>query len=382
MGKRKRKNKQIFLDLAEKYRGSAEPACPYFGECGGCLFQDIAYEKQLALKKEYLNQLLQDVCSFERVEGSDPYGYRNRMDFVAAFGKRGLRRRGSFKEVIDLAECPLMQEKSQNVWRKLVPLLKDIEDYDYLKHEGYLRYVVLRQARYSGEVMCNFVISRDEHKLDTLINAVEPHVDSISLLLSDGLADLSFGPVLRDIKNGYITEKFADTAYHIYPNSFFQSNSRTAVEMYREIRKEATGRVLDLYSGVGSISLFVADKAESVIGIELVEEAVEAAEKNKALNGITNVTFVCQDARPFMRENRETFDTLIMDPPRMGIHPKMIKYIEELAPRKIIYMSCNPTTFKDNVQELTHYKIEKCAAYDMFPQTPHIEMLATLTRVK
>lgn len=380
MGKRRREKKQIFLDMAEQYRGSAQPACQHFGKCGGCLFQDVSYENQLKIKQEFLSKLLNNICDVDEVKPSTPFGYRNRMDFVAAFGKRGLRERGNFKHVIDIEQCPLMQENSNKVWTDVRELLADVEDYNYLSHHGYLRYTILRQAMFTGQVMCNFVLSKKDNLIQNVIDKLAPKVDSMSLLLSDGIADVSFGPVIEHIKTGHIEEHFGDVKYTIYPNSFFQSNSKTAVEMYSRIKEEVNGKVLDLYSGVGSISLFIADKAESVTGIELVEEAVESANHNKELNNIKNVDFVCSDARPYMRENANKYDTLVVDPPRSGINPRMIKYIEALAAPKIVYMSCNPVTFKDNFEMLENYEIEKFEAYDMFPQTPHVESLAVLKR--
>ena len=377
----KKKKKQLFENLGEKYKGDGvDPKCFYFGRCGGCMFQDIAYENQLLLKKEYLNTLLEGITEIDEVAPSIPYFYRNRMDMVTAFGKTGLRQRGNFRNVVDIGSCEIMQEKSNYAFGKVRELLQGIEDYNYLSHEGYLRYTVIRQGMFTGEVMCNFVIAKDENRLQKVIEGISDEVDSISLIFHDGLADLSFGDIHETIKKGYIEEKFDSIKYQITPNSFFQSNSHIALSMYRRIREEVQGRVLDLYSGVGSISLFVADKAEKVTGIEIVEEAVKGADINKAINEIDNVEFICADARPYLRELNDTFDTLLLDPPRSGMHPKMLKYINASGPEKIVYMSCNPATFKNDIIGLENYKLRSFDAFDMFPQTPHIETLAVLDR--
>jgi 23S rRNA (uracil1939-C5)-methyltransferase len=152
--------------------------------------------------------------------------------------------------------------------------------------------------------------------------------------------------------------------------------------MYSRIAEEAKGKVLDLFSGVGSISLFVAGKVESLTGVEIVEEAVENARINAERNNVSNVQFICADALPFMKENAHTFDTLILDPPRTGAHPKVMKAIETCAPERLVYMSCNPSTFRDNVLMLPNYRVTSFEAYDMFPQTPHLETLAVLERRK
>ena len=302
------------------------------------------------------------------------------MDFVAAFDRRGLRQRGNFKEVVDITDCKLLQQKSNDFWKMIRPEILKIQDYNYLNHEGFLRYCVLRQTYFTEELMCSFVIKEDKGLPDSLVALAEKHCDSVGVILSDGLADVSYGPVLRNYNNDHIIEKFGNIKFKIRPNSFFQSNSRCAVEMYSRIKEFVEGRTVDLYSGVGSISLFVSDAVETLTGVEIVKEAVDAAEENRKMNGIENVDFVCEDARIFMRDNKKKFDTLILDPPRSGIHPKMIKSIDYFSPKRIIYMSCNPATFKDDLLKLENYRLELFEAYDMFAQTPHIETLALLIR--
>jgi 23S rRNA (uracil-5-)-methyltransferase RumA len=382
----RKKYRNIIDEIAEPFRGSAEPLCPYFGSCGGCLFQDIEYEKQLEIKALYLQKLFLEIPMLAplledlKVKGSNPYGYRNRMDFVAAFGRRGLRERGRFRHVVDLDKCALMNERMNAVWQRIRAASAMIEDYDYLVHKGFLRYTVVRSAHFTGEIMLTIVATRDSVDLDPLVDAVRDHVDSLSLIVHDGLADLSIAPVSRDIKRGFIEENFDGTVYRITPNSFFQSNSRMALEMYTRITEETNGKVLDLFSGVGSISLFAAKKAEHVTGVEIMQESVDAAIANAGRNNVSNVDFICADALPYMKENPRAFDTLILDPPRTGAHPKAMKAIEESAPQKIIYMSCNPATFKDNILFLQNYECVSFEAFDMFPQTPHLETLAVFER--
>lgn len=356
-----------------------EPVCRHFGMCGGCMFQHVPYENQLMLKKEYVNTVFKGIASVDSVAGSVPSGYRNRMDMVCAFGKKGLRMPGSYRNVVDIETCSIMQEKCNEIYGLARTALKDIDDYDYLKHEGYLRYIVLRQAKFTGEIMINFVVSCPENRFGNSLDEITAAADSSSLILSDGLADLSYGPVIKTLKKGYITENFDGMDFMITPNSFFQSNSAIARDIYRRIRSCTAGRVLDLYSGVGTISLFVSPSAESVTAVELAGESVEVANSNAGTNEIGNVNFVCADSLDYVRESTERFDTLILDPPRSGMHPKMIKYINSMKPGRIIYMSCNPVTCRDDIKLLEGYSIEFFEAYDMFPQTPHIETLALLT---
>ncbi|HQO40546.1 MAG TPA: 23S rRNA (uracil(1939)-C(5))-methyltransferase RlmD [Spirochaetota bacterium] len=377
----KKKKRKYFVELMDRHTGGGcDPECPHFGECGGCMFQHIPYENQLLLKKEYLNNLLDGITIVDYVEPGTPYGYRNRMDMVCAFGKKGLRMQGRYRQVVDIQSCAIMQSASNDKFIELRNLLSGIEDYDYLQHSGYLRYIVLRQARFTGQVMTNFVVSVPENRFGFILYDFLEGVDSSSILLSDGLADLSFGPVHQTLKKGFITESFDGIEYMITPNSFFQSNSEVALAMYRKIKSWTSGRTLDLYSGVGSISLFVSSAAEKVTGVEIVQESVDTARKNAENNKIDNVNFFCADTLSYVKDNSASFDTLILDPPRSGMHPKMIKEIRNMKLDRIIYMSCNPSTFRDDVKALEEWEIETFEAYDMFPQTPHVETLALLKR--
>ncbi len=379
--KKKKKKKQVFYDLLETYTEHfIEAECPYADKCGGCMFQQLPYNLQLELKQNYLKDLLQDITDVGPVAAANPLHYRNRMDYVCAFDKIGLRERGSHRFVVNIENCLLLQKKSNTIFNTLHPAIKEIEGYNYLKHEGYLRYVILRQAYFTDEVMVNYVAADHDIRIQPLLEQTAELADSVSYMVHDGLADLSFGDITHVEKQGYITEKLDDIKFKITPNSFFQSNSYMALQMYSKIRELVKGKVLDLYSGVGSISLFVSNTAESVTAVELHEESVATANENKALNNIENTTFICSDAKPFMQEHVGEYTTLIMDPPRSGIHPKMIKHINEGQFEQIIYMSCNPKTFKDDVTNLDNYQLRSFEAFDMFPQTPHIETLALLTK--
>jgi 23S rRNA (uracil-5-)-methyltransferase RumA len=352
------------------------------------MFQDISYDNQLVVKSEYVRALFSEIPELApfieniAVKGSVPFGYRNRMDFVCAFGKRGLRERGTFDCVVDIEKCMIMNDRMNSVWSSVREAVRSVEDYDFLVHSGYLRYVVIRSAGFTQEIMVNFIVSRDTDEIRPVLERIAPVADSISVLEHSGFADLSFGKILYDFKKGYIEERFNDIVYRITPNSFFQSNSQCSLEMYERIAQEAKGKTLDLFSGVGSISLFAAKGCTEITGVELVEEAVDSARANAERNGISNVKFICADALDYMKDNAHTFDTLILDPPRTGAHPKVIKAIEKCDPERIVYMSCNPSTFRDNLKLMSGYRIVSFDVYDMFPQTPHLETLAVFERIK
>ncbi len=376
-----KKHRRDILALAEKYRGSAVPPCEHFRECGGCLFQDISYEMQLALKREYLNALFSDIAHIEDIIPSTPYGYRNRMDFVTAFGKIGLRKAGRYRHVVDIRGCALMQEKSNTLLQKLRPLLSEVEDYDYQHHHGYLRYVVLRQAYFTGETMVNFVTAGSEDRLSAFLGPILDETDSSSMLFNDSFADTSYGNVYSTLKRGYITEEFDSIRYTITPHAFFQSNSLVARELYRRVKEIAAERsILDLFCGAGTISLFIADTAAHVTGVEISRESIDAAEENRIINNVGNVHFVCADARHFLAEHALDYDITIIDPPRGGLHPKLVQILAKRAPAHIVYISCNPPLLREDLALLQNYSIESVTAFDMFPQTPHIELLALLCR--
>lgn len=377
MNKRERRRIEA---IADAYRGTGEaPRCPHFGECGGCLFQDIPYEDQLAIKRRIVNDILDGIASVDRVVPSSPFRYRSRMDMVTAFGKCGLRKAGSYRRVVDVSECYIMREKSEGIYRTIRPLLAGIEDYDYLRHQGYLRYVVFREAAFTGEVMVCFVTGRRENRLSDIIEAL-PVADSVALLYQPGAADLSFGEVYECIGKGYIEESLDGIRYRITPNAFFQSNAAVALQIYRRIRDLAAGHVLDLCAGAGGISLFIAGRVDHVIGIEVNPESVQAAEENRILNRISNAEFICADALSALKDARG-IDTVVMDPPRSGMGRERIQAIDRLGAERIIYMSCNPATFRQDADGLTRYRLEGVEAYDMFPQTPHVELLGQFIRI-
>lgn len=377
-----KKHRKVLLSIADRFADKRiEPPCMYAGNCGGCALQHVDYSTQLEIKKEYCNTLLNTVATIDAIEPSIPLGYRNRMDYVTAFGKIGLRRRGSFKHVVDLHDCLLLQDKSKRIFAIIREKLSGVQDYDYLVHKGYLRYVVLRQGFNTGQVMVNFVVARQENNLESVINAIYNDVDSMSLILSDGMADVSYGKVFEDIKKGYIEESLDGIIYRITPNSFFQANTSITQVMYREIAKQVYGNVLDMYCGVGSISLFVAKQAESVTGVEANHEAVTVAGHNATINGINNVLFVQGDALEYIGGTAVKYDIAIVDPPRTGLGPKVVDKLLQTGLKRIVYMSCNPVTFAQDAAMLVEkYALGWCKAYDMFPQTPHLELLAVFDK--
>lgn len=367
-------------------RFSAPAECRFFGHCGGCSLQDIPYLKQLELKREFLQSLFKEhltgeLSDFELVKSS-PFHYRNRMDFVCAFGKVGLREAGNYRKVVDITSCPLMQQAADEVFKRLRELIIDnIEDYDYLRHHGYLRYIVLRQTGFTDQLMVNFIVARKENLLKDVVEKIRDRADSINLILNERKAEVSSGEVFETVNRESIEEVFDHIKLRINHNSFLQPNSEVTLKLYQRIKKEVYGDLLDLYCGAGGVSLFVADRVRSVMGVELSEDSLTMAEQNKMINNIGNVDFFLADVKKFLANPpKREFDMVIVDPPRAGLIPKIIKRLLELECPKIIYVSCNPLSLKRDLEGLKGYRLKGFQAFDMFPQTKYVETLAILEK--
>jgi len=248
-----------------------------------------------------------------------------------------------------------------------------------------LRYIVFREAKFTQERMVSFVTNgTDLPAFQAFINEFAQYfpLTSINWVTNTTPSDASTGTLYQTIGKPHITERFDTLCYAIKPNTFFQTNPAAALLLFRDVKNhvQQRARVLDLYCGIGSISLFIADKITSVVGMEFVEESVQAARENALNNNITNATFVCQDlAKPF--KIQQSFDTIIVDPPRAGISESVISTIFTLKPAQVISVSCNPLTHKRDLDRLsTVYTIKEIKGYDFTPHTEHVETMAVLER--
>jgi len=348
--------------------------CPYFGKCGGCAFQDIDYPEQVRKKEEFLNSLF----GFDiPVEPSDsPFHYRNRMDFVCAFGKIGLRKKGDFKTVIDINECLIFSEKGNKALKNVrESVLNKLEFYDFIHHRGYLRYVVIRTGE---QTMVNFVTKNENPEIESVIESID--AESIWWTVNKTMSDTSYGEKHKYWGLKYITHKIGKYSFYIGPTSFFQTNSVDIIKPYKMIKEFVEGVTLDLYSGVGTIGIFVSERAEEVVCIEKDPEAVELSKKNIEMNQTENVSAIKGDLKTILLSNFESVDTVIVDPPRPGLGKKVVKKILLLRPKRIIYMSCNPKTQKQDIELMKGYEIEEMQGFDLFPQTPHVETVAVLSK--
>ena len=406
---RSKEFKRLIGELA-RAAAPVEPRCRHAVECGGCAFQDRAYEGQVAAKQQALGRLFAEggildqaaAAAFTVVPSPEPYNYRTRMDYVATKGRFGLRARGKFNYIVELEECHLIPPAgfaaAKAVWLAAREL--GLPDYNIRSHEGFLRYVVVRRSP-ADELLLAAVTAAGpyEAEMERLaeVALAQPGVVGFHWLLNDSLTDLSFGEPLR---HWGAAELSMGSALTIGPNTFFQNNTHLLGRLLDGLLAAVLGwnapdegeplstgagrpsAVMDLYGGVGTIALHLAPHVERVICVESVQESVELARRNAARSGAANVEAVGLDVLPFLREQAEgAFAVAVADPPRTGLGPDVCAELLRVAPSRIVYVSCNPLTQLEDLKALAeHYELVNLCGYDMFPHTPHVETIAVLDR--
>ncbi len=378
----RKKRENIFERL-----GKVEPVCKHFWDCGGCRYQDIEYpSQQMILKSEYLTHLLKQ--PIEVIPSPVGLGYRNKMEFVCAFGKVGLRKRKTFDAVIDVEYCHYISERSNKLLKELKELIKknNIEDYDYLEHIGYLRYIVLREAKFTDDIMISFVTSTKSEEVLALVDYLKDKVSSIQWIINEGMGDRATGELYKSWGKDFFVEKVCGLEFKVGPNSFFQNNAFLMDKLYAEVEKNLIGdKILDLYCGIGSITLAVAGNGRQVHGVEIVEQAIDYAKENQKLNKVENVSFECLDVKEWVKNpSNKNYDTIILDPPRAGNGKKTIRHLSKMDPKRFVLVSCNPKSLKDDLKFFKEegYVSTSIKGYDMFPQTPHIEVVVVLDKAE
>ncbi len=415
---RKKKNyweaKAINIKKPSELR--VEPACEHFGVCGGCKWQNLRYEAQLESKQA------QVVEAFEHIAGVSPgkikpilpsertFFYRNKLEFTFSAHRwltedsrpeeKGLPALGfhvplNFYKVVDIKKCHLQPDPSNDI-RNFVRRLafdKGYEFYNIREHTGFLRNLIIRN-NLAGEFMVILQVAQERpDDIAFILDSIRerfPQVVSLYYIVNrkknDSYADLE--PV-HYAGERFLVEEMDGLRFRIHPKSFFQTNTRQALRLYRTAKEFAnlTGQeiVYDLYTGTGTIALFVADKAKKVVGIEYLEDAVEDARENARFNGIENAEFFAGDIKDVLSE--EFFerqgkpDVIILDPPRAGMHKSVVEAIKFAAPGRIVYVSCNPATQARDVQMLSDmYDLVETQPVDMFPHTHHVENVALLEK--
>lgn len=413
---RKGKAEGRLLEVLEKSSLETEKLCPHFGICGGCTYLSLPYEEQLRIKEKQVKKLLDGVLKkqekeyvYEGIKASPrPYGYRNKMEF--SFGDEvkdgplalGMHKRGSFYDIVTVKDCQIVDED----YRKILVCAREyfangkVSFFHRLRHEGYLRHLLVRKGAKTGEILIALVTTtQEEHSSelegfrDALLNLeLEGKIVGILHTENDSNADV--------VKNDRTTilygqdffyEELLGLKFKVSEFSFFQTNTYGAEVLYQTTREyigelsregEKDKTVYDLYSGTGTIAQMMADVAKKVIGVEIVEEAVEAAKRNAAMNGLDNCQFIAGDVLKVLDEIEEKPDFIILDPPRDGVHPKALKKIIGYGVDRLVYISCKPTSLVRDLEVFLEngYEVVRAVAVDQFPGTANIETCVLLSR--
>ncbi len=394
--------KYFISQILSPSKHRAKVLCPHAGDrgksigrCGGCLFQFIDYKYQLQWKKDTVKTYLQergiDIKDIDILPSPQVFQYRNRMDFAVDPNKKlGLRSKGSWKYIVPLTTCLIVSSEINTVREKISEWLagSDIEGWNIIKHTGNLRYVVIRQSQSTGKLAAIFI---------TKEQGFEKYKDELHSLLGNNVyiynginsekADVSIVNNYQTIwGEDYLTEQIADISYLVSPGSFFQTNTKGAEKMIEIVLNWVQSikpkYALDMYCGSGFFTLQLAKYSDKVIGVELDEKAIILAQKSLEINKIENAEFISLDATEYVKsydENLNSLDLLLVDPPRTGLHNKVVEVILDKNPKYIIYISCNYKTLAQNLLQFKEkYSLEDIILLDMFPHTPHIETLVLL----
>ena len=404
---RKGKAEGRLLEVLEKSPlEERAPVCSIFPACGGCMYQTMPYEKQREMKgqqvKEILDGAIEGDYLFEGVkESPKEFAYRNKMEF--SFGDEfkdgplslGLHKKGSTYDVLTAVDCKLVHEDMTKILSCVLEYFRarGASYYKKMQHVGYLRHLLLRRGDATGEILVNLVTTtQEEWDLKPLVTELlslhlEGKIVGILHILNDSLSDVVQSDETRILYGqNFFYEKLLGLEFKVTPFSFFQPNSKAAEVLYRTVR-DYIGNIqdmtlYDLFSGTGTIGQILAPVAKEVIGVEIVEEAVAAANENARHNGLTNCKFLAGDVFQVLDVIEEKPYVIVLDPPRDGIHPKALPKILDYGVDKIVYISCKVTSLARDLEmmQARGYRVEKVGAVDQFVHTVHVETVALLVK--
>jgi 23S rRNA (uracil1939-C5)-methyltransferase len=408
---RSRFGRGVIESVEEPSPDRVDAPCPYFGRCGGCRLQHLAYPAQLAFKAKQVADVLErlgDVTGFELrpiIGAPAIYGYRNKMEFTVTRTSRakdqiviGLHEADRYDAVLDVDRC-LLQSDGMNALlgeARRFFVEQGLSVYDQESGEGLLRFLMLREGRRTGEVMANVVTAApavsELAPLGERLRSRVPETGSVVMNVNPKKASVAAG-VEEHLLGGrdHVREQIGGLTFQISANSFFQTNTVQAERLFQLVLQAAElggeETVFDLYAGTGAISLLLAQRCRRVYGIEVAQAAVDDAGRNAAANGIDNCTFLAGEVRfvlPSLIAQGVRAEVVVADPPRAGFHPKALDALVRLASSRIVYVSCNPATLARDVGELVRrgYRLQWVQPVDMFPHTPHIEAVARLDKIR
>jgi 23S rRNA (uracil-5-)-methyltransferase RumA len=405
---RKRSNhyKGKLLEVLESSPLEIEAKCPHYGECGGCSQQSIEYKLQIDNKGKQVKKLLDENgiedYKFLGIEPSPSiFEYRNKMEF--SFGdlerdgqlQLGMHPRARRFDIISVGGCKLVDDDFTLVLTTVLDYFREkgFKKYHIQSREGYLRHLVVRKGLNTGEILINLVttsqINHDPIELSEKLQKLDYKGELVGFLqtINDDFSDaVKCEELIVHYGRDHYYEELLGLRFKVKPFSFFQPNTFGAEKLYSVVKEflgDADNKlVYDLYCGTGTIGQIVASKAKEVVGIEIVEEAVEMAKENAQLNGLDNCRFIAGDVLEKIDKLEEKPDLIIIDPPRAGIHPKALPKIINFGCGEMVYVSCNPKTLAPNLKEFQDagYKIEEVKCVDMFPHTGHVETVARLVK--
>ena len=393
------------LEVVEKSPVEILPSCPHFGQCGGCTYQNLPYEEQLRMKETQIKTLMDEAVNGEYVwEGIKPSpvkdAYRNKMEF--SFGDEyrdgpltlGMHKRGSFHDIVHVKDCQIVDEDYRKILACTLEYAREtsLPYYHRMRHTGFFRHLLVRKAARTKEILIDMVTTTAgapdfqlwvqrllEIELDGRIAGIlHTKNDGVADIVKDEGTEILYG-------QNYFYEELLGLKFKITPFSFFQTNSLGAEVLYETVREYVGSTkdkvIFDLYSGTGTIAQILAPVAKKVIGVEIVEEAVEAARENASLNGLSNCSFWAGDVRKVIDELGEVPDLIVLDPPRDGVHPKALQKITDFGVGRIIYIACKPTSLARDLEMLQGrgYQVEKMTCVDLFPGTCHVESIVLLS---
>lgn len=396
-----------------------DPPCEHFDDCGGCKWQHLNYKAQLQHKQQIVADVMRRIAKMPEIEieqiiGADPiYYYRNKMEFsfskhkwktkrqikddekIEDRGALGLHPPGFFNKVVDVTKCWL-QDDQADILRNFIRSYseqKGLTYFDPLSHVGFLRNMIIRNTTYGDWMFILSVGEPDQEAIDAIMNEIRrafPWLTSLHYVINQKKNDTLFDQeIICYSGQHHIIEQLGGLKFKIRPKSFFQTNSRQAKTLYDVARDycDLSGEevVYDLYTGTGSIALYLAQQCRKVVGIEEVPDAIADAKENAILNGIQNTHFYVGDVKNILKEdllqNHPRPDIVVTDPPRMGMHEQVVRQIIQLSPDKVVYISCNPATQARDLMLLNeNYRVLKMQPVDMFPHTNHIENVALLQK--
>jgi 23S rRNA (uracil1939-C5)-methyltransferase len=395
----------IATDVVERGPVRVDAPCAHYPACGGCRFQDLDYAAQLAAKHGWVGDSLQRIAGIAEpplepiVRADDVFGYRNKMEYSFAPGEDGpvlgLHRAARWDSVLEIEHCWLTTDVGNRIRNAVRDWAREerLPGFDQATGEGYLRHLVVREGRNTGQALVQLVTHVgerfDRERLIEVLTEV-PEVRSIHWSINDSPAEVTNLPTELLWGEEAIEEQLSGLRFRLRPNAFLQTNTRMAERLYALARDAAalTGSetVYDLYCGIGTIGLSLARDALTVWGIEISEESVACAIENTELNGVGNAAFFAGNVGEVLNELRDRSgdpDVVVVDPPRAGLAGKALKRLGELAAPRVVYVSCNPTTLAGDVKRLVEdygYELVRTTPVDMFPHTPHVESVSLLER--